>query len=80
MRRFRCAAALLLLLLCGCSAQLKKEYRSVTPHEEQYEVDQFSDALTAENYLSLKNAILSFVETGETQGTRRAYPYDGIIT
>lgn len=83
MKRF-CAVMFIMMLfllcfLCGCSAQLIKEYSSVTPHEEEYEVDQYSDALTAENYLGLKNAILSFVETGTDFGVVRIYTYDGNI-
>ncbi len=68
-----------LLLLCGCHAQLNKEYSSISAHEEQFEVDQHSDALTAENYLGLKNAILSFVQTGSDYGVIRIYTYDGNV-
>lgn len=72
--------ALMLLFLCGCRAQLEHEYSSIITHEEQYEVDLYSNALTAENYLGLKNAILSFVETGEDYGVVRIYSYDGDLT
>lgn len=71
---------LLLVCLCGCQAQLEKEYTAVIPHEEQYEADQYSDALTAENYLGLKNAILGFVEAGTDYGVMRIYHYDGDLS
>lgn len=67
------------LLLSGCQAQLRREYNTTTPHEEQFEVDQYSDAMTAENYTGLKNAILNFVETGTDYGVIRIYEYDGNI-
>ncbi len=66
-------------LLCSCQAQLQKEYSVIKAHEEQFEVDQYSDALTAENYTGMKNAILSFVETGADYGVIRIYEYDGNV-
>jgi hypothetical protein len=81
MKRFRllllCAAILLLTASCGDT--FSQEYLSVTAHDEQYAVDEESDALTAENYLGLKNAILSFVENHTEYGTIRIYHYDGDV-
>ena len=80
MKHIRFFAMLLsLALLCGCQAQLNREYSSIRRHEEQFEVDQHSDALIAENYVGLKNAILSFVESGTDYGVLRIYSYDGNI-
>lgn len=80
MKRLRLIFPLLLCLcLCACGSQLDKEYSSISPHVEQYEVDQYSDALTVENYLGLKNAILNFVETGTSYGVVRIYQYDGSL-
>ena len=73
------ALLMVFALFTGCQAQLNREYSSIKRHEEQFEVDQHSDALTAENYLGLKNAILSFVETGEDYGVLRIYEYDGNV-
>lgn len=67
------------LLLCACDGVFEEDYLSVTPHDEQYTVDEDSDALTAENYLGLKNAILSFVENHTEYGVIRIYHYDGEV-
>lgn len=73
------AALTLCMLLTGCSRLVEKEYLSVTPHVEQYSVEENDDALTAENYLSLKNAILSFVQNGVERGVIRIYDYSGNV-
>lgn len=67
------------MLLAGCEGIFEEDYLSVTPHDEQYTVDEDSDALTAENYLGLKNAILSFVENHTEYGVIRIYHYDGAV-
>jgi len=80
MKRIRILAAVLALaLLCGCSGVLSSEYVSVKPHSEQHTVDTNDGALTAENYLSLKNDILSFVENGVEDGVIRIYDYSGSV-
>ncbi len=70
---------LLVLCLTGCSSPVPNEYLSVTPHADSGA--QFSDtsALTAENYESLKNAILRLVRTGQTDGVIRVTSYDGDV-
>ncbi len=73
------AACLLAALLSGCTGVFDDDYLSVSPHDEQYAVDAGSDALTAENYLGLKNAILSFVENHTDYGVIRIYHYDGEV-
>ena len=66
----------LLVLLTGCSRFLESQYVSVEPHTEPAaEADE--DALTAENYLSLKNAILSLVENSVEEGVIRVSDYSG---
>ena len=67
-----CAA--LSVAVSGCG--LQTEYQSILPHDEQYNVDEGSDALVVENYMGLKNAIFSFVEDGQEYGVIRAYQYE----
>ena len=67
------------LLLTGCGSLFESEYVSITPHTEQYSPEENENALTAENYLSLKNAILSFVENGVEDGVIRVYDYSGDV-
>lgn len=69
----------LALLLAGCGSLLESEYISVKPHTEQYAVEDDENALTAENYLSLKNAVLNFVENGVEKGVIRIYNYSGDV-
>lgn len=68
-----------LLLLTGCASQSPTEYVSVTPHTESGGQSDPDDAVTAENYLSLKNAILGFVQEGQPEGTIRVTSYDGDV-
>lgn len=69
----------LFLLLTGCASQKPTEYVSVTPHIESGGQSDADDAVTAENYLSLKNAILGFVQEGQPEGTIRVTSYDGDV-
>ena len=79
-RRQACLSmALLAALLTGCGGLLETEYVSVTPHTEQRAVEEHENVLTAENYLSLKNAILSLVENGVEEGSIRIYEYSGDV-
>ena len=55
---------LMTVLLSGCSHLLESRYISVKPHTETANAEEDENILTAENYLSLKNAILSLVENG----------------
>ena len=73
------AVCLLAALASGCTGVFDDDYLSVSPHDEQYAFDAGSDALTAENYLGLKNAILSFVENHTDYGVIRIYHYDGEV-
>lgn len=75
----RLAAILLLLLtLSGCT-MAPDEYLSITPHVDSSSQSGATDAVTVENYLSLKNAILALVRTGQTEGVIHAVNYDGIV-
>ncbi len=76
---FVLAAMLAAALISGCDGVFDEDYLAVSPHDEQYAVDEGSDALTAENYLGLKNAILSFVENHTDYGVIRIYHYDGEV-
>lgn len=69
---------ILLLLLTGCSLT-PDEYLYVEPHVDSSVQDNSTDALTAENYLSLKNAILRLIRTGKTEGVIRVTNYDGDV-
>lgn len=70
---------ILLLLLGGCGLLSERSYLYTQQHDEQYEEDVNADALTVDNYYGLKNAILSFVESGTEDGLIRSYSYDGDI-
>lgn len=70
---------LLAAVLAGCTGALPDEYVSVAPHAEQPAVTEDDNALTAENYLSLKNAILSFVQNGVEDGMIRISDYTGDV-
>lgn len=68
---------LMTVLLSGCSHLLESRYISVKPHTETASAETDEDILTAENYLSLKNAILSLVENGVEEGVIRVSNYSG---
>ena len=68
----------LLLSLTGCSLA-PDEYLYVAPHVDIITQSSTSAAATVENYLSLKNAILSMVRSGQTEGVIRASSYDGEV-
>ncbi len=74
----RAALLLLLLFLTGCSLA-PDAYRSVTPHAGTSDQTENPDAVVVETYGELKQAILSFVEAGITDGTIRAVNYDGDV-
>ena len=76
---FLAGALCLAAILAGCSHFLVQEYQVVTPHTEQGAVEENDDALTAQNYVSLRNAILSFVEDGVEDGVIRIYDYSGDV-
>lgn len=79
MKRFLWSLALL-LVLTGCSALIPNEYLVVSPHANSGAPADDADAVTAENYLSLKNAILNLVRTGQTEGVIRVTNYDGDVS
>lgn len=70
---------LLLLILTGCTSLAPAAYVSVTPHAGSGEQSGDHDAVTAESYLSLKNAILGFVREGQAEGTIHVTSYDGDV-
>lgn len=67
---------LLLLTLAGCSLA-PKEQLYTAPYVDSSSQTETPDAVTAENYLSLKNAILAMVRAGQTEGVIRVTSYDG---
>ncbi len=79
MKPLKCLVPLLLvlILLTGCSHLLESRYISVKPHTETGGAEENEDILTAENYLSLKNAILSLVENSVEEGVIRVSDYSG---
>ncbi len=70
---------LLLLALSGCARLVTQEYETVQPHAEQPSTLEDEDALTCQNYLSLKNAILSLVRGGVEDGVIRTRDYSGDV-
>ncbi len=72
------ALLFLLLTLTGCSLA-PKEYLYQAPHVDSSTQSGASDAVTVENYLSMKNAILNLVKTGQTEGVIHAANYDGVV-
>ena len=68
---------LMTVLLAGCSHLLESRYISVKPHTETTSAGEDENLLTAENYLSLKNAILSLVENSVGEGVIRVSDYSG---
>ena len=70
---------LALVLLSGCAAWKQNDYLSLTPHTTAASQAALPDAVTAENYLGLKNAILGFVREGQTNGTIHVTNYDGDV-
>lgn len=70
----------LLLLLTGCSLMVDSAYLSVEPYTEPVKQESDEGYQTAENYLSLKNALLYFVEHGQEQGSIRVYDYSGDLS
>lgn len=70
---------LLTLLLTGCSRFVIREYETVSPHAGQHTEETDEDVLTVQNYLSLKNAILTFVENGVEKGVIRTRDYSGEV-
>ncbi len=70
---------LLLIILTGCTSLAPASYVSVTPHAGSDEQSGDYDAVTAESYVSLKNAILGFVREGRTEGTIHVTSYDGDV-
>ena len=71
---------ILLLSLCGCGFLRETTYVVVEPHQETYVEQPDSDVLTANSYLSLKNAILSLVQDGIEEGVIRAESYSGNLS
>lgn len=69
-----------LLLLSGCGLLVDSSYLSVEPYTEPVKQDSDEGYQTAENYLSLKNALLYFVENGMEQGSVRVYDYSGDLS
>ena len=69
----------LLCLLSGCSAWRNDDYLSLSPHSTATTQTASPDAVTVENYLGLKNAILGFIREGQANGTIRVTNYDGDV-
>lgn len=75
---------LILILLCilalsGCSALAPDSYLSITPHENAEIQPVTIDAITATDFRSLKDAILTFVRAGQPEGIVHVYNYHGSV-
>ena len=75
---------ILLILLCiltltGCSALAPDSYLSITPHQNSEIQTISTDAVTATDFNSLKNAILTFVRAGQSEGIIHVTDYDGSV-
>ncbi|MBQ9980312.1 MAG: hypothetical protein IJP23_04565 [Oscillospiraceae bacterium] len=71
--------AVMLFGMAGCGL-LEKEYYAEKPHVQQYQPVAGSNALQAENFEGLKDAVLSFVWDMDTSGTVQLGEYIGNIT
>ena len=75
----RLAAILLFLLtLTGCSLA-PSERLYLEPHIDSTVKEESTNALSAENYMGLKNAMLRLIRTGKTEGIIRVTNYDGDV-
>lgn len=81
MKRRIAALALAALLLggTGCSAMLERSYVSATAHVNYDAMEEDPSVLQAENYQSLVNSILYFVQAHAPTGTIRLYNYTGDV-
>ncbi len=68
-----------LVLLTGCSFLAPDEYLSVTPHQDSTASADTVATATAENFLTLKTAILDMVRHGQSEGVIRVTEYDGNV-
>lgn len=74
MRRGCCAAALALLLcLCGCAPMLERSVSTVQPHASVYRESDESNALRADSYQDLVNALLLLLGDHADSGVVRLY-------
>ena len=71
----------LILALCtvlsGCSRLVPSEYVRVSKHDAGGTVQENADVLSANDFQSLKAAILSFVKSGIEHGVIRVQSYEG---
>ena len=71
----------LVLALCtvlsGCSRLVPSEYVRVSKHDAGGTVQENADVLSANDFQSLKAAILSFVKSGIEHGVIRVQSYEG---
>ncbi len=70
---------LCVLVLSGCSALAPSSYLSITPHQSSELHAASTDAVTATDFKSLKNAILTFVRAGQPEGIIHVTDYDGSV-
>lgn len=75
---------ILLILLCvlmlsGCGTLAPDSYLSVTPHVDTSIPTAPIDAATADDYESLKEAILTQIRAGQTEGIIHVTQYDGVV-
>lgn len=71
------AAAVLCLLLCGCTSWLEGSYHSVSPHQRP-ETEQLPQSMEIENYSQLVETLQSAVELGSTNFVLSASYYRDI--
>lgn len=69
-----------LVCLSACGFYGHRDYVAVEPHNEEYQVEVDSKAMTVNSYLSLKNAILDLVEDAVEEGVIRAESYTGDLS
>ena len=71
--------ALLLLMLCGCSALLPSQYTQISAHSAAQTAHTDSDIPLVSDYQELKRAILQFAEDGISHGVIRTANYTGDV-
>ena len=77
MRRLIYAALALCLLLSACSALIPSDYVRVSEYNASGTVEENADVLSANDFQSLKSAILSFVKGRVEHGVIRVQSYEG---
>lgn len=77
MKRMLFLVLALCTVLSGCSRLVPSEYVRVSKHDASGTVQENADVLSANDFQSLKAAILSFVKSGIEHGVIRVQSYEG---